>query len=94
MDRFNVVTNTVRIGLVGLADLLCGCSHGRTTFPITPRGRSPVAGQPQSPSETYIACLECGRQLAYDWNTMSIAGRRPVWLTPQVLLGGTGKVSR
>jgi len=35
MDRFNVVANTVRVRLVGLADRLYGCAHRTTTFPIT-----------------------------------------------------------
>jgi hypothetical protein len=40
---------------------LFGCSHKRTTFPITPtRGG------------TYVACLDCGKEFAYDWKTMQI----------------------
>jgi hypothetical protein len=40
---------------------LFGCSHRRTTFPQTSRrGR------------TYVACLECGQEFAYDWSTMRL----------------------
>ena len=56
---------------------LFGCGHQRTTFPITPRRR--VAGSlavSGSPVGTYVACLDCGKELAYDWNSMSIG--RPV----------------
>jgi hypothetical protein len=66
MKRFNVVKNPVRTGLVGLANLLCRCSHGRTSFPITLQAR------------TYVACLECGRQFPYDWARMRITRRSPV----------------
>jgi hypothetical protein len=40
-----------------------GCSHRRTTFPLTP-GRSG--------SRTYVACLECGKEFAYDWAAMRV----------------------
>ena len=36
-----------------------GCSHKQVTFPITPaRGG------------TSVACLDCGKEFAYDWKTM------------------------
>jgi hypothetical protein len=44
MDRFNVMANTVRLCLVGLADWLSGCSHRRRTFPITLRASATVDG--------------------------------------------------
>ena len=81
MDRFNVVTNPVRIGLAGLANLLCGCSHAKTTFPITLQ------------SHTYVACLECGRHLPYDWARMRIAGRLPAF-RPPVLLPALSETNR
>jgi hypothetical protein len=45
-----------------------GCSHRRTTFPLTP-GRS-HAGHTRS--ATYVACLDCGKEFAYDWQSMQI----------------------
>jgi hypothetical protein len=49
---------------------LFGCSHKRTTFPITPtRGG------------TYVACLECGKEFAYNWMTMQIG--EPVVARPE-----------
>jgi len=44
--------------LVHFADWLYGCSHSKTTFPITLQ------------AETYIVCLERGSRLAYDWTAM------------------------
>ena len=46
---------------------LFGCAHRRLTRPITP------VSKPGVPSgETYVVCLECGKQFAYDWNRMRI----------------------
>jgi len=51
-----------------LISSLLGCSHKRTTFPLTP-GRSSGG---ISRSGTYVACLDCGKEFAYDWKTMQI----------------------
>jgi hypothetical protein len=63
-----------------LFDLIFGCSHKRYSFPITVRGklrRSPAA----SLTGTYVVCLDCGQEFAYDWNEMKVVeperGRRP-----------------
>jgi len=46
---------------------LLGCSHRRLTRPTTPLSK------PDQPSaETYVVCLDCGRQFAYDWDHMRI----------------------
>ena len=49
------------------------CSHKRTTFPMTPARRCadiPVASTPRQ--GTYVACLDCGKELGYDWDNMRI----------------------
>lgn len=50
---------------------MLGCSHERTTFPQTPLRKN---GAPQAPGATrngtYIVCLDCGREFAYNWNEM------------------------
>ena len=46
-----------------------GCSHQRTTFPITP-GRRKAGATPTL--ATYVACLDCGKEFAYDWKSMQI----------------------
>ena len=73
MDRFNIVTNTLRTVLVSLANLFCGCSHARTAFPITLQ-----AG-------TYVACLDCGRHLPYDWTRMRFTRRLTAWPAPALV---------
>jgi len=45
-----------------LIDTLFGCSHQRTTFPLTPTHSK----------STYVTCLDCGKEFAYDWKAMRI----------------------
>jgi hypothetical protein len=46
---------------------LFACLHRRTTFPRT-SGRTPVGTLPR----TYIVCLDCGREIPYDWGRMRV----------------------
>jgi hypothetical protein len=85
MDRFNMVANTVRVGLAGLGDRLYGCAHRRTTFPMTLRPSAGPDGRRSLPAETYIVCLDCGRHFAYDWSTMHATKPRIAWVTPPAL---------
>ncbi len=48
-------------------DLLFGCRHRRLTRPITPVHKYGVPG-----SDTYVACLECGKQFHYDATKMRL----------------------
>ena len=57
---------------------LFGCTHHRCTFPMSTRnlqqakqdGESAVA----KPSpKTYVVCLDCGKEFAYDWQRMKKA---------------------
>lgn len=80
-DWFDALVRSVLTSLANLVEWLFGCSHNRTTFPMTLR------------SETSIACLECGRRFGYDWSTMRITSQLPAGirrlrghaLVPQVL---------
>src|ERR1017187_6221057 len=52
-----------------VANLLFRCPHRRLTRPITP------VTKPGVPSgETYVVCLECGKQFYYDWEKMRLGG--------------------
>jgi len=52
---------------------LFGCSHQRTTFPITPSRKNAAFSAPgASLTGTYVVCLECGKEFAYDWESMRI----------------------
>jgi len=46
-------------------NLLFRCSHRRLTRPVAPITK---AGQPRS--DSYVVCLDCGKQFEYDVNTM------------------------
>jgi DNA-directed RNA polymerase subunit RPC12/RpoP len=48
-----------------LLNLLFRCSHRRLTRPLAPITK---AGQPQS--QSYVVCLDCGKQFEYDLKEM------------------------
>ena len=48
---------------------LFGCSHGKTTFPITLKD---AEGARDNFTRTYIVCLDCGRELSYSWPEMKV----------------------
>ncbi|WP_321475067.1 hypothetical protein [uncultured Paludibaculum sp.] len=66
-----------RIRLVDLAEWLFGCSHRRTTFPITLPTGERGSGAEEGKTETYVVCLECGRHIAYDWTKMHLTWYEP-----------------
>lgn len=49
------------------------CKHKRLTFPQTPRSRidrSKVKAAEKT--GMYVVCLDCGKEMAYDWHQMKI----------------------
>jgi hypothetical protein len=54
-------------------NLLFRCQHRRTTFPLTP-ARPKGADPSEKHSDTYVVCLDCGKQFVYDWEKMRLAG--------------------
>lgn len=60
--------------LQSLLDFFLGCPHRRTSFPLTPTKKSGLASASGPRFGTYVACLDCGQELAYDWNEMRVAG--------------------
>ena len=57
--------------IVKLYQALFGCRHSRYSFPVTVR---PSARRPQAAALTgmYVACLDCGKELPYDWQEMKV----------------------
>jgi len=57
--------------MASLFDVLFGCHHKNFSFPITKK-----PGQRLSPmasvTGTYVACLDCGKEFAYDWHEMKV----------------------
>lgn len=39
-----------------LLELIFGCRHNRTTFPLSVKGH-----------KEYIVCIQCGKEFEYDW---------------------------
>jgi len=56
-----------------LLDAFFGCWHGRYSFPISTRSGS-RRSQAASLTGTYVVCLDCGKELPYDWQEMKVIG--------------------
>jgi hypothetical protein len=59
-----------------LMDTIFGCWHSRYSFPITVRAGS-RRNQAAARLGTYVVCLDCGKELAYDWQQMRVTNARP-----------------
>ncbi len=61
--------------MANLLDLLFGCSHRNYTFPQTmkPGQRRRMT----SATNTYVVCLDCGKEFPYDWKQMRIVANAP-----------------
>jgi len=57
--------------LQAVVNALFGCSHRRTTFPLTP-GRAHLASSGATRHDTYVVCLDCGKEFGYDWKQMRV----------------------
>lgn len=55
--------------LGALLNSLFGCSHQRTTFPLTPGRKMASAAHRHG---TYVVCLDCGQEFRYDWKEMRL----------------------
>jgi hypothetical protein len=53
-----------------IIDALFGCHHSDFSFPITPRGHNRPAAAHKT--GTYVACLHCGKEFPYDWDSMGV----------------------
>jgi hypothetical protein len=72
-----------------LFDLFFGCWHRRMSFPMTlrPGAHRNMMG---SLTGTYVVCLDCGKELPYDWTEMKLVepasaprGRVPILAAKQ-----------
>jgi hypothetical protein len=69
---------------VTIFDAIFGCWHKRTTFPITNRNGQRRSGDAQR--GTYVVCLDCGKEFAYDWQRMRMvsSGKEESYAAAQV----------
>ena len=57
--------------IANFLDLFFGCWHKNYSFPITVKAGHRRTGA-ASATGTYVVCLECGKEFAYDWRTMKV----------------------
>ena len=58
-----------------ILDALFGCTHSHMSFPITiKRGARSRAA---FPTGTYVVCLDCGKEMSYDWKQMKVVNGTP-----------------
>jgi hypothetical protein len=57
-------------------DAMFGCWHSHYSFPITVRKGSHRSAA-ASRTGTYVVCLDCGKELPYDWAEMKVVGSQP-----------------
>jgi hypothetical protein len=62
--------------LAKLMDAMFGCWHSHYSFPITIRAGS-RRGPAASVTGTYVTCLDCGKELPYDWSEMKVLDSQP-----------------
>jgi hypothetical protein len=65
--------------ITSIFNAMFGCSHKRTTFPITLRSQissgaamSDAASSGAARKATYVVCLDCGREFDYNWKEMQM----------------------
>ena len=54
-----------------LYDAVFGCKHSRYSFPVSVR-KAAYRPQAATLTRTYVACLDCGKELPYDWQEMKV----------------------
>ena len=59
-----------------LLNALFGCKHSRYSFPVTIR-RAKRRPQAAALTGTYVVCLDCGKEFAYDWKEMRVVNAHP-----------------
>lgn len=57
--------------LDSMLNVFFGCSHKRTTFPLTVANRVGFTANAER-GNTYVACLDCGKEFNYNWSEMRI----------------------
>jgi hypothetical protein len=59
-----------------IVNLIFRCPHKRLTIPVTPVSRD---GKPHG--DTYVVCLDCGKQFSYDLKEMRVG--KPLPTSPE-----------
>lgn len=82
--------------IVNLFDMLFGCWHKNYSFPITAKGSKRYSSA-ASTTGTYVVCLDCGKEFAYDWDEMKVvaneASKAPARLAPKAVEWNVNKAA-
>jgi hypothetical protein len=70
-------------------DVFFGCWHTNYSFPITAKA-SRRRTEAAALTGTYVVCLDCGKELPYDWQSMKIVTASP---STAASLEGTRKLA-
>jgi hypothetical protein len=75
--------------LLSILDAVMGCSHRRTSFPMTmPREANAAQRSDVTRNGAYVVCLDCGKEFAYNWQEMRIdRSAKPPAPLPATALG-------
>jgi hypothetical protein len=65
------IESNSREEIVTILDALFGCWHKRISFPQTSK-RGQRRCEAATHTGTYVVCLDCGTEFAYDWTKMRI----------------------
>ena len=69
--------------IASFLDVFFGCWHKNYSFPITVKQGQRRSGAAAA-TGTYVVCLECGKEFAYDWRTMKVVGDRPAEVAEEI----------
>jgi hypothetical protein len=53
-------------------DAVFGCRHSQYTFPMTIKHVARRNSAAVAATGTYVVCMECGKELPYDWQSMKV----------------------
>ena len=71
--------------IASVIDAMFGCWHSHYSFPITVPSGKRRSGAAQA-TGTYVVCLDCGKELSYDWQRMKVvSGREAVRIRARAL---------
>ncbi len=73
-----------------LFDMIFGCAHKNTTFPLSPFRR---AVNPAGRRGTYVVCLDCGKEFDYNWQEMRIGDPVPKGYVSSAAIAGVERGS-
>jgi hypothetical protein len=63
-----------RLGVVDWVNWAFGCSHRKTSFPLSVRTGGRLGGPSERSAQVYVVCLSCGQRLAHAGPRLGASG--------------------